>query len=350
MSLEEFRKKVKDKIALGQTQEAIIILIDNLKGFDEPILFSSTYYSVRRDYSINIIPEDVFYRNCNKINDGILNFLKIVEYKNIITKTENETYDKENKPNSIPQNDVENKKKTVIFAEKSFTWRDVFSFWNKRKVNNYKKYTESLASLIDIYSDINELHRFENPTSEKIMKSGTEICTKLKHIYDDITNSNTSVSIKIIVSKGGSLDSDVITLCRDNARMMQRKAHYETRKHKVTDNTSFAKILQSFLYNKTENVFYFSNNLTSENNYSNTSEQYYGTTKSNHWTLPYKSEIVVPITPLKKEQDKDVIMIGFLCMDCDNTNTFNETLDIKILQSIADSLFDPLTDWFKINN
>ncbi len=327
MKLEDFRKKVKNEIALGNTREAIILLIDNLIGLDEPLLFSSSYYIVRRDYDINVISEDIFYRSCNKINDGILNFLKNIQQHHIV----------------ILGKESESSKA----EETKFSWKKFFPFGSYNRRKKLAIYVKAFLSMIDLHSDINEFHSFVNPSPEKTINLWILICTKLKNIYDSITNSSTSVSIKIIIRGKSSLDSKIITLVRDNKTNYEGKTNYSTITHKITNNTNFFTILEAFLNGKTEDIYYFSNNIATEKNYSSSYSQYYTTKDEKTWALPYKSEIVVPITPLKKAQNRDVIMMGFLCLECESTDNFNETLDVKILQSIADFLYYQLIEWLK---
>jgi putative methionine-R-sulfoxide reductase with GAF domain len=103
----------------------------------------------------------------------------------------------------------------------------------------------------------------------------------------------------------------------------------------VVGNTPYQHVVNQLIRHSTK-VAYINNNIPEAKDYLNTS-------KINEETvLPYKSEIVYPIMPLKRGET-DSVMCGFLCVDCDKIEKFDEKrYDVPVIESIIDNLYELL--------
>jgi hypothetical protein len=96
--------------------------------------------------------------------------------------------------------------------------------------------------------------------------------------------------------------------------------------------------------------YYLNNRLPADITYKNSSFQVYGelptgcdtpTKRRKAWRLPYRSEVVVPITPIvvigggRKKQ-----FLGYLCVDCDSEDAFHDKYDVEMLRGVADGIYD----------
>lgn len=224
---------------------------------------------------------------------------------------------------------------------------------NKKKlITRYSHYGETLILLGDTFSYINELKRKKSISEKELTKVLIQVCNKLKYIFEKRLNSIYSVSIKVSLDKKVlSSDVEVTTICRDEDSYLNR-TNSKKISHKIIDNTCFNEILYNIdMPNK---AFYFNNNLPNDKYYKNSSFNNYGSIPENAtnsdrirlWTLPYKSEIVVPITPtLHSENDRKRIFYGYLCIDCSEIDGFHKKYDIKMIKGISDGLSDLFKNW-----
>ena len=57
--------------------------------------------------------------------------------------------------------------------------------------------------------------------------------------------------------------------------------------------------------------------------------------------LPYSSELVYPIVPIKGNETNQKDLKGFICIDCNKPNKFDESrYDIPMVQGVADGIYD----------
>ncbi len=225
------------------------------------------------------------------------------------------------------------------------------------KKHNY--YGEVLISLKDIFSQINKLKRNKNTTKKDISDQLIRVSNRLKSIFEKRLNKTYSVSIKVILKEKNipiSENSEIITLIRDEESYFDRRDNSRNgNKHIIKENTCFNEILKNI--ESPNKSYFFSNNLVNSTNYSNSSVKDYGSVppdiddkdKNKYWTLPYKSEIVVPISPiLFKSDERKNLFFGYLCVDCNEIDGFHKRYDVHNLLGLADGMSDLLEQWLQI--
>ena len=124
-------------------------------------------------------------------------------------------------------------------------------------------------------------------------------------------------------------------MCRDDKNTNRDTDEYNKTDHTVVGNTPYQHVVHQ-LIRRSIKLAYVNNNIPDTKDYLNTSKIKEDT------VLPYKSEIVFPIMPLKRNNENPE-MCGFLCVDCDKIEKFDEKrYDIAILESIIDNLYELL--------
>jgi hypothetical protein len=217
-------------------------------------------------------------------------------------------------------------------------------------------YGDTIILLKDAFSKVHVTRNLSpNIPDDAFINTMRFLCDKLKEIFDNKTKSNCSVCIKVLKPDGSEETNQnygyvVTTLCRDNeASKRDQNPKYSSIKHRVFANTCFNTILSNFYANKKTELFFFQNSLPKLENYMNTSFEAYGELskevktekgRRTNWTLPYKSEIVVPIIPNLFENNTELKLIGFICIDCKDENLFEEKYDIPIIQGVAEGIYD----------
>lgn len=248
---------------------------------------------------------------------------------------------------------VTQKQKRIDIIENSNAKQDL--------IKKYNYYGEVLIALKDIFSQINKIKRSPDTTKKDISNQLIRVSNRLKSIFEKRLNKNYSVSIKVIL-KDEDLpindSSEVTTLIRDEESYFERRDNAGNgNKHLIKENTCFKEILKNIEYpNKS---FFFSNNLVNLENYCNSSVKDYGVMPKNiedkkrdeYWTLPYKSEIVVPISPISyTSNERKNHFYGYLCVDCNETDGFHKKYDVHNLLGIADGVSDLLEQWLIIKH
>jgi hypothetical protein len=224
-------------------------------------------------------------------------------------------------------------------------------------------YGDTIILLKDAFSKVHVTRSLSpNIPDDAFINTMRFLCDKLKEICDNKTKSNCSVCIKVLRPDGSEEINQnygyvVTTLCRDNVSSNRdQNPKYSLIKHRVFANTCFNTILSNFYANRKGDLFFFQNSLPKLENYMNTSFEVYGelskkikTEKERrlNWTLPYKSEIIVPIIPSILENNTELKLIGFICIDCKDENLFEEKYDIPIIQGVAEGIYDLFFSRFK---
>lgn len=147
----------------------------------------------------------------------------------------------------------------------------------------------------------------------------------------------------------------VKTWARDADSMLSQEIQTEGEPlHWVYENTDFTFLFET--KSPAKDNYFFSNDLTDEYGYNNTSFQLYGKPefvnvlrikKVKKWPLPYRSTIVWPIrriTDIKHDQEKDQFLakqdaIGYLCIDSYARGVFNRRYDFHLGALVADAIF-----------
>lgn len=202
----------------------------------------------------------------------------------------------------------------------------------------------AIIELKNAYSEIHFLRKQENIKDEDFMKAMITFCDTLKKIFDKKTKANCCVSIKVPVSTDEHLESLVLeNLCRDTEHRNRDTEQYKGIKHSVIGNTAYIMIVDQILKENPKQLAYVNNDIPNSSNYINTSSECHP-----KGVLPYSSELVYPIVPIKGNEKKQKDLKGFICIDCDKPNKFDENrYDIPMVQGIADGIYDIFE---KLNN
>lgn len=225
-----------------------------------------------------------------------------------------------------------------------------FIYFLLTNIHRRSRYGEAIVLLKDGFAGINKLKRDSSDNSEEIMRTMVEMCNTLKAVFDKITKVDCSVSIKIpIINSPISSNAVVENICRDYKHYLIRNTDaYKNLEHRVNGSTAYQVIINNVLNGNESKFFYLNNNVPKTKDYQTTSRSAYLDGK-----LPYKSELVYPILPLlppagasSNGMKSKYEIWGFLCVDCDHTNKFNEHYHVPIIQGVADGVFDVI---MKIN-
>lgn len=196
-------------------------------------------------------------------------------------------------------------------------------------------YGDAIVTLKDCFAEVHYYRKTPGFQDEEFMRSMMLFCNNLKIIFDKITNSNCSVSIKVPVAENFVSEKTVLkNLTRDNSNKNRDTDEYKKIKHTIIGNSAFNNCLNKVITNKSEK-FYVNNNVNKANNYLNTSKSCYPDE-----ILPYNSELVQPITPKKSISPNNFDCHGFICVDSNNENAFDEKYAPAILEGVSDGIFD----------
>ena len=214
--------------------------------------------------------------------------------------------------------------------------------------NNF--YGDAIITLKDSFSKIHYLRKQQNVQPEAIITIMVSFCNQLKAMFEKRYKYTYSVCIKglVFVEGTGLSETEIVTICRDE-NSYRKRSQPATVKHKISDNTCYFEVLSRI--ESTESSFYSNNDLPEDKYYKNSSFKIWGELPNDlgvderreKWTLPYKSEIVVPISPLVCENNsRNQEFLGYLCVDCDTEYAFHRKYDVEMLQGIADGIYDIL--------
>ena len=210
-------------------------------------------------------------------------------------------------------------------------------FKHLHSVFRESKYGEAIILLNDAFSQIHWLRK-TNYSEVDLMKVLIKLCNTLQEIFKNKNLGNYSVSIKIPTTSKMDANASLKNLCRDSEHKAKRETpNYLAVDHTVIGNTAFSKVLSRATRDSTKTKYYFNNDIPSTAEYENTSKEVY-----KDGILPYKSELVVPIMPLHFTDKDNWEILGFLCVDCDEKNKFDEKYDVAIIEGVADGIYDIL--------
>lgn len=176
-------------------------------------------------------------------------------------------------------------------------------------------------------------------------------CNTVKEVFDKLTKTNVAVSIKIVLPAKDTVKIDqqfrnaqVENISRDERSKSRNTDDYKKQLHTFMGNTAYLCIVNNISRNKESKFYYVNNNIAESEDYQNSSIDVYDDKQ-----LPYNSELVCPIYLCKKDKEIDYGILGFICIDSPQTNTFKEKLgcEVKYLQSLAADLYTVFT---KINS
>ncbi|MEZ4788406.1 MAG: hypothetical protein R2811_00120 [Flavobacteriales bacterium] len=228
----------------------------------------------------------------------------------------------------------------------------------KRILEQYEHYGESIIILKDSFSSINRLRRLGLNADSDLAPVMALCCNELKKLFEKrFPSFSYSVCIKVL---GKDVDltkvtahAEVLTLCRDEESYKKRSTQAVI-VHNIFENTCFDYIFHRL--GDTAKSHYLNNDIPADLNYMNTSAKVWGELPDTDdiqerrklWPLPYRSEIVVPITPIiPDEEGTPKQFLGFMCVDCNAENGFHKKYDAQLLRGVADGLFDLVRHHYK---
>lgn len=196
---------------------------------------------------------------------------------------------------------------------------------------------QAIIDLKDAYSEIHFIRKKEQFDDTEFLNAMIIFCDTLKNIFDRKTKADCCVSIKVPTTDDDKLETlEVKNLCRDTRHISRDTNQYASIKHSIIGNTPYRKIVSKLLKGNQKNLAYVNNDIEHTQDYDNTSIECYS-----NGILPYKSELVYPIIPIKGVNSDNIKMRGFICIDCNQTNKFDENrYDIPMVQGIADGIYD----------
>jgi hypothetical protein len=152
------------------------------------------------------------------------------------------------------------------------------------------------------------------------------LTSNLQNYFSFVSDDNCSVSIKVIDKN----KEFIRTYFRDPVNLNKRKKsdrNYKSSKYKISENTAFDVILDP----KFDNVHFYDDNLSElydKHLYRNSNE---------NWHKLYNSTLVVPISIVLKENDRDIL--GFITIDNKKGNLSTD-VNKEFLFGIGDMLYN----------
>jgi hypothetical protein len=200
-------------------------------------------------------------------------------------------------------------------------------------------YGDAIIILKESFAHTHYYRKNPGHNDEEFMKSMMLFCDNLKTIYDKIIKAETSISIKVPIRDRDVQEQTILmNLTRDTEHFARDTEKYKSIKHTIIGNTAFTYCLNNVVRNSA-NKAYINNNVNETENYNNTSIECYTDKK-----LPYNSELVFPITPIKNESKTNFICHGFICIDTLKKDAFNSKYNIAIIEGVADGIYDLISE------
>lgn len=206
-------------------------------------------------------------------------------------------------------------------------------------------YGDAIILLKDCFAEVHYYRKTEGFQEDEFMKSMMIFCNNLKIIFDKITKSDCSVSIKVPVQDEKVTETtNLKNLTRDNSHKHRDTTEYNLIKHTIIGNTAFNNTLNKVITNKLDK-YYINNSVNETQNYLNTSKACYMDE-----ALPYNSELVHSISPKKSTDSKNFDCHGFLCIDSNIHNAFDYKYCTAIVEGVCDGIYDLILELNKNEN
>lgn len=225
------------------------------------------------------------------------------------------------------------------------------------QANNF--YGEAIIILKDAFSKFHFLRKKDKIEQKELITTLVFLCNSLKELFEKRFSYTYSVSIKVLVPEVDleniTTYTQVTTLCRD-LQSYTRRSQPNHIKHNIFENTCYVEIFLNI--GSVAKSHYLNNDLPEDRYYKNTSFNIYGflpesdlTTEERRkaWTLPYRSELVVPITPIETEGNRVKQFLGYLCVDCNEEDAFHSKYDTNMLKGVADGIYDIIQQKYNLN-
>lgn len=206
---------------------------------------------------------------------------------------------------------------------------------------------EAIKSLKEAYSHIHFMRKDEIISDETFMNGMIDFCDTLHDFYNGKTKAKCCISIKVPIKKV-ELDDEsqlstlsFVNLCRDSHHPMRDNPKYKSTIHTVIGNSAYNAVINNILKDYRNNptgkktIGYVNNNIPEDNHYKTTSPY-------DENNIPYKSELVFPLIPIKASESKKYVLVGFICIDCDDIDKFKniQEYEAPMIEGVADGLYD----------
>ena len=212
----------------------------------------------------------------------------------------------------------------------------LFCIWllRKEKVKNMKMRDEILLQYNKVLSTIQKWFLMSlEKGSGSYQKIAYEILYEIRFLFKEIYNKTIRVQIKMI-QEGQGVDACVQTLCSTQEKLMPVQLSMQ----KIKENSDFLQLLQTG-----GRYFSFSiKNRKSANMYMSSNP---------NWRKEYSSSLVLPIKKANESGVTDIV--GFLCLDSLDADTFNEEVNrliVPLLDTITGYLYLVLESGIKYIN
>ncbi len=189
----------------------------------------------------------------------------------------------------------------------------------KEEVKNMKMWDEILLRYNKVLSTIQKWFLI---SLEKGSDSYQKIAYEIRSLFKEIYNKTIRVQIKMI-QEGQGVDAYVQTLCNTQEKLMPMQLSMQ----KIKENSDFLQLIQTG-----EGYFSFSKK-------SKKSTNMYMSSNPN-WREKHLSTLVLPIKKANENGMMDIV--GFLCLDSSDADTFNEEVNrliIPLLDTITGYLY-----------
>lgn len=241
----------------------------------------------------------------------------------------------------------------VQTLSKSFNKLEADNRELQQKINSLTENRDYLTffSLLSIpYSAIHTILRNAKINESDLIRAMIHFCTQLKKSFEHINGKQAtySVSIKLATTSAHITDrTELKSISFTNAFRDAESENDSSRKdelynnqlHTVEGNTAYRKVVESIL-SASNTCYYVNNDIKKDQSYLSTSKDCY-----ENGVLPYSSELVIPIIPLK-ERNNSAYLIGMLCITSNKVNGFiMQDLEYRIMTSLADGLYNILSRW-----
>ncbi|TSE10324.1 hypothetical protein [Aquimarina algiphila] len=196
-------------------------------------------------------------------------------------------------------------------------------------------YGDAIILLKESFAEAHYYRKTPEFQDEDFMRSMMVFCNNLKLIYDKITKSDCSVSIKVPIRDVRVGEQTILkNLTRNKENKSRDTEEYNNIEHTIIGNSAFSNCLDKVLKNN-QKKYYINSDVNNEKNYRNTSKECY-----EDEILPYDSELVHPIVPLKVSDNDNYNCHGFICIDSNKKDSFDDKYATAIIEGVADGIYD----------
>lgn len=234
----------------------------------------------------------------------------------------------------------------------------LMSFIVYRELNKKHRYAEAIfyiSHTSQLIKDFLRLYRSGNVDKSELKSLHDKIVNNVANCFSIIKGVKCSVCIKNIVDDS----NDLICVARDS---------HSSRRYKEDDSSNMSKNMaensgfKCFLDLKTSYVRYYLNNNLKQSwlggKYDNNAlscvakpdvNKFFMFSYVSKWKLKYNSTLICPIRHISADEDVEAHYIGFLCVDSESKNIFNDKIDPELLFCFSNQLYLLNTEVSHIN-